>query len=249
MIPSMRQKLIIFDFDGTLADTFEIFVKSFDLLAKTHGFDSFDHANSAHLRTLHARAVLTYHHVPTWKLPVLAIEMRRLMARAIGRVSLFPGMNEVLKDLAQHGILLALLSSNSRDNVLRVLGHETSQLFLHIECGTSIFGKRSRLKKVLRTTGFRNADTILIGDEIRDGEAARQLEIPFGGVAWGYNDPCVLSQAGARWIFAEASDLVSEGKVFFEGAKRLIPQMKLLPASKAAKWTFNPFQPSFVLRS
>ncbi|ADV81564.1 HAD hydrolase-like protein [Terriglobus saanensis] len=212
---SIQQKLIIFDFDGTLADTFDLFAQTFDFLASSYRFKPFDRENGAHLRTLHARAILAYHQVPMWKLPAITLEMRKLMAQDIDKVRLFPGMEEVLKYLAQHGARLALLSSNSQDNVLRVLGHETAKLFLHIECGTSIFGKRSKLKKLLKTTGFQNVDTILIGDEIRDCEAAKQLEIPFGGVAWGYNDPDVLAQAGAQWIFAEASDLASRGKVFF----------------------------------
>ncbi len=63
-------------------------------------------------------------------------------------------------------------------------------------CGASLFGKAAKYKAVLKRTGTAARDAISIGDEVRDGEAARQAGIDFGAVSWGYASVEALRQAG-----------------------------------------------------
>ena len=62
----------------------------------------------------------------------------------------------------------------------------------HYGCGASLFGKAAKFKSVLRRSGYAAAETITIGDELRDLEAARSAGIAFGAVAWGYTRPEAL---------------------------------------------------------
>ena len=66
---SSQRKLVIFDFDGTLADTFDLFLRGFDEAADVYQFSRFDRANLTYVRGLDARGVMRHHHVPMWKLP------------------------------------------------------------------------------------------------------------------------------------------------------------------------------------
>ena len=102
---------------------------------------------------------------------------------------------------------MALLSSNSRSNAIRVLGHEMASHFDYLECGVSIFGKRAKLRNLLARSGFAAADTILIGDEIRDAQAANRVGVTFGAVSWGYTAIETLLKTGAREYFSSPGEL------------------------------------------
>ena len=85
--------------------------------------------------------------IALWKLPFIARHARALMARDIHRIPLFTGVSAALAQLATDGATLAIVTSNSRDNVLRVLGEATASLIRELECGVSIFGKASKLRR------------------------------------------------------------------------------------------------------
>jgi phosphoglycolate phosphatase len=59
---------------------------------------------------------------------------------------------------------------------------------------------------VLKRTGITAADAICIGDEVRDGEAARQAGIDFGAVRWGSAKPEALQQASPVLVFESVAD-------------------------------------------
>src|ERR1700750_3135334 len=84
----MQRKLVIFDFDGTLADTFELFLRGFDEAADLFQFRRFDRENMNYLRSLDAGGILRHHHVPMWKLPLVMQKLRRIAAQHIETVEL-----------------------------------------------------------------------------------------------------------------------------------------------------------------
>ncbi len=88
--------------------------------------------------------------------------------------------------LANKGVTLAIVSSNSYDNVSQILGPANTRLISQFECGVSIFGKSARIRKVLKKTGIPSREAIYIGDQVTDLEAARKAKVAFGAVSWGY---------------------------------------------------------------
>lgn len=205
----MSYKLVVFDFDGTLADTFPWFLRNFDRAAERFGFDRLDRANAAALRGLDARAILRHHRVPLWKVPAIARFMRARMAEDIAEIALFAGMDETLESLAERGCQLAVVSSNTIANVRAVLGPANAQRIRHYECGASLFGKARRLRRVLAASGVAPANAILVGDELRDGDAAREAGIAFAAVAWGYTRADALAAHGADLTFASVAELAA----------------------------------------
>jgi phosphoglycolate phosphatase len=205
----LKFKLVIFDFDGTLADSLGWFIGISDRLADEFGFDRVDKAQFATLRRLDAATLLRLHHVPLWKVPFIAARFRRLMGRQIHMIAPFPGVADLLGQLAQAGSALAVVTSNSCANVRRVLGKKSMGLLAACEGGVSIFGKRMKLRKVLRASGIHPAEAIFIGDEIRDIEAARHAGIASGAVAWGFTDLDALKAHSPDFLFGSVDEMRS----------------------------------------
>jgi phosphoglycolate phosphatase len=204
----MRYRLAIFDFDGTLADSFPWFLGVVNRLAEEHRFRRIEDHEVEALRGHSARQLVDRLGVPAWKMARIARGMRKHMAREIGQIGLFPGVDTLLQGLAARGVHLAIVTSNSIENVMQVLGPRNAELIQDYECGASIFGKRPKLRAVLRATRIPAAEAICIGDEIRDLEAAHAEKIAFGGVSWGYTNPEALCAAGPEEMFESLEEIL-----------------------------------------
>lgn len=187
-----RYRLAIFDFDGTLADSVDWFVGAFNQAAHTFGLRAMGEAELETLRGYDTRALIRHFEVPMWKLPLLARHMRLRQAEIIDSIRPFPGIRETLIALAQGGVTLAVVSSNARANVIRVLGPNVAERIAHFGCGASLLGKAAKFRAVVKASGVLSQQVIAIGDEIRDIEAAQQVGIAAGAVAWGYAHFAVL---------------------------------------------------------
>lgn len=205
-MPSYR--LAIFDFDGTLADSFPWFLSVVNRLAEDHGFQRIEEHEIERLRSHSARQLVTQLGVPLWKMPRIARQFHQMMAADIARISLFPGVDRLLRGLAERGIDLAVVTSNSFENVRQVLGPHNTALLRHCSCGAALFGKRSKLRDVLRDSGTPAPEAICIGDEIRDLEAARAEGIAFGAVSWGYTDPASLRAHAPEEMFTSPEEIL-----------------------------------------
>lgn len=204
---SDRPRLVIFDFDGTLADSFPFFIRSFDILAGRHGFRRIAGDDLEALRAFDARQIMRHVGIPAWKVPRVASDFRAMMADEISDIPLFDGAGAMLRALARENIRLAVLSSNSEANVRAVLGPEHAGLIESYACGASLFGKRSKLRRMLAALGVDRRHALCIGDEVRDAQAARGEGLRFGAVAWGYTRADVLASARPDYLFRRVGDI------------------------------------------
>jgi phosphoglycolate phosphatase len=200
--------LAIFDFDGTLADSFAFFLSVFNELAARHGFRAVDAAEVPALRRLGARELMQRVGMPARKLPAVTRDFIGLMRQDRASVRLFEGVEDVLLELHAKGIALGVVSSNSRDNVLHVLG-QAARAVRYLECGVSIFGKRARLRRVVRKSQVKTESALYIGDQPTDLEAARAEGVAFGAVAWGYGDIEALRELRPEREFLRVADLLT----------------------------------------
>ena len=203
----MAYRLAAFDFDGTLADSFHYFIANVNSLARKHGFREMDPARVEHYRGIEPRELMRQHDVPMWKLPFVARDFMALMARDVSQVRPFDGIVAALVALASRGVTLAVVTSNSADNVRRVMGEDLMRHVRLMECGASMFGKRRRLERLLREAGVGKADCIYVGDQSNDAEAARDAGIAFGAVHWGYASADSLERFGPALRFRGVADL------------------------------------------
>ena len=202
----MSYSLVIFDLDGTLADSFPWFLRNVNDVADRFGFRRVADADVEPLRHAGSREILARLEVPLWKVPMIARYMRRLKTQHMADIPLFPGAEAMLRRLADAGLRLALVSSDHEANARQQLG-EAAALFSDFDCGASLFGKTAKFRRVIKRAGVSPAQTIAIGDEVRDIEAARAAGIPCGAVSWGFAAPGALRALGPDLIFERIDDI------------------------------------------
>ena len=203
----MKYKLIIFDFDGTLADSFEWFINVMDKVADKYHFKKIDKNNIDTLRNSDATKMLKHHGISWLKVPFIGKHLRKLMAEEIHKVSLFRGIGNLLQFLSNSGIVIGVVTSNSYENVSKVLSDSNLAFIKYYECGVSIYGKPSKIKKILRQSKIKIDEAIFVGDEIRDIEAARKAKINFGAVSWGYTNLEALKAHSPDVVFEKVEDI------------------------------------------
>ncbi len=191
----MPYKLALFDFDGTLADSFPWFAGVINDTADKFRFRRVAAHEVDGLRGKSSREMMQILGVSAWKLPFIGNYIRKRKAQDLAAIPLFAQTHDALRRLNGAGVTLAIISSNSEANIRTMFGPETAALISHYECGSSLHGKAKRFRKLLRKSGVAAPDTIAIGDELRDIDAAREAGIAFGAVTWGYTHGAAMKAA------------------------------------------------------
>ena len=123
-----NRNLAIFDFDGTIADSAAWFGNALNELARHNGFREVSAEQREMLRGRSTREIFAYLGIPSWKLPLVVRQLREIAARDVEQISIFPWVPDVLAALRSRGISIAIVSSNTRANIRRVLGTEVASM-------------------------------------------------------------------------------------------------------------------------
>ncbi|MES2030164.1 MAG: HAD-IA family hydrolase [Pseudomonadota bacterium] len=204
----MPYKLAIFDFDGTLSDSFAWFLSVINSVADKHKFQRVERDRIDELRSVGAGELIRLLGVAKWRIPLIARDMRKRKAQQIDRINLFPGVDRMFCELKARGMTIAIVSSDSEDNVRHVLG-DLEQHVAYFACGAGLFGKTAKFQRILDLTGISVDDTISIGDEIRDIDAAREAGIDFGAVTWGYTSGAALEARAPNYLFSRIDEVIA----------------------------------------
>ena len=201
-----RYRFAIFDFDGTLADSLDWFRASFQETIARFDLAPVSPEELEGMRGLSAREIMARLKVSMWQLPVIFSDMRKRKLAAASETSLFAGIPAMLADLQRLGVKTAIVSSDSEASVRQVLG-PTASLITRFDCGAAVFGKHWKFRRVARKLGAKPTETICIGDEIRDIEAADAASMDSGAVAWGYALPAALQATGPTHLFNSIEEI------------------------------------------
>ena len=186
----MKKGTIIFDFDGTIADSFEVVL---DIFYELTGKDHYSAEQIDEFRKLTLKKVGKEIGISLSQVPILVVKGRAMMLHRMHEVKLIPGMREALGELHAAGWQLMVISSNSRQNVEDYLKqHEMDQYFDRVYGGVGLFGKTLALRKVIKQNKLDRRMCFYVGDEARDMQAARRTRIGSVAVSWGYNDVSLL---------------------------------------------------------
>jgi phosphoglycolate phosphatase len=201
-------KLVVFDFDGTLSNSFPLVISLVEELTNKFKVKRLDHVSLETMRGLPAKKILKMHRVPFWKLPAMVRFTRKKMNANRHAISLFEGVDTMLVALNERKIQLAMITTNNQENVRHVLGEKLWNLFSYMEDRVSMFGKPASLKRVIRKSGVKEDEVLSIGDEIRDLDAAHKVMVPFGAVTWGYSTRVALEERRPKFIFTSMDQIV-----------------------------------------
>jgi HAD superfamily hydrolase (TIGR01509 family) len=180
-------KAVIFDFDGTIADTFALVVNIALKLNDTLKLFKKEEINIEDLRNISSTDFIKRLDTPKYKLLYYFWKGKKMFGEKIDGVKIFPGIPAVLEKLKSMGIKLAVVSSNSKSNVHKFLVARNLNYFDVIESPLFIFDKTRVIKKVIDQLNVRPEETLYVGDETRDIESAESAGIKSVAVTWGYH--------------------------------------------------------------
>lgn len=204
------QKTFIFDFDGTIADSFELVV---DIAYELLDIDPLSTQEIAHLRRLPLLKVARELHIPFTRIPRLIFKGRSLMTQRMGEVQPCAGMPQAIRALAELDCRLLLISSNGAHNVRTFLrAHGLEQYFESVHGGVGLFDKSGAVRKVLKRQHIDKNDCYYVGDEVRDAQAAKKAGVHAVSVTWGYQDAQALEDCKPFAVIHKPSQLVTIAK-------------------------------------
>lgn len=200
---------VVFDFDGTIADTLSVVIKIANKFADHYGYKKIPLSDLPKLREKKPSAVLKHLGISIFKLPIVVRKIRFEMNKEIVHLKTAVDLRDTLVDLREKGCVLGILTTNSRENVTEFLKNNDLQLFDFVYSGRAVFGKSRLLKKLMKDKTIPHADPIYIGDEIRDVEAAKKAGIKVIGVTWGYNTKTALLTSHPDHVVDKPEELKS----------------------------------------
>ena len=209
MSAAPRYRLVILDFDGTLADSGPWFARELNGVARRFRFREVTRAELERLRGESPAAMLRALGIARWKLPFIARHIRGLMARDADAIALFPGIDGLLRTLAEAGIATAVVSSNAEGTIRRVLGPELAGMVAHYRCGSSLFGKAVKMRRLVDELGLAPDAVLAVGDEVRDVDAAKEAGVAAAAVPWGYAGAAALRAREPAFVVDTVDELAA----------------------------------------
>jgi phosphoglycolate phosphatase-like HAD superfamily hydrolase len=196
----------IFDFDGTIADSRDFII---DFIAKEAGRYPLDTVKKHELYGLSVIAVARHLGFKWYQLPKLMLKGRNNMSKIIHHLKPFPGVIEVINKINHEGHQVFIVSSNSVKNIRSFLKHnKIDEEILAVYGGIEVFGKAPIFRNVIKEFNLDINETVCIGDELRDIEAAQSVGLRQVGVTWGFASIEQIRETSPTWIAQMPSELL-----------------------------------------
>ncbi len=206
----MTYKTLVFDFDGTIADTLGETRLIFNRIAPDYGIRQVAEHELDQLRHLSLKDLLDHLKIPKRRVPALITRGTTMMRGNITQLQLIDGMPEVLVELRRHVRSFGILTSNATANVdLFLRTHGLREQFDFISSTSKLTGKAKHLRAIRKTFSLENEELLYIGDELRDVKASQKAGIPIAAVSWGFNSRQSLAAAKPDYLFDRPSDFLT----------------------------------------
>ncbi|MGE7673680.1 HAD hydrolase-like protein [Lysinibacillus sp. NPDC094403] len=202
-------KYIIFDFDGTLADSTAVFASAWNTIAQKYKFKGIELKEIESLKKLSIAERSKLFDFPMYKLPMILPQFYRLYRQSLNDVHLYDGIKEVLMEIDKRGYKILIISSNSQENILEFLKMNGIHCVSNVLCSNRIFGKDKVIKKFLKDSSITPSDVLYIGDEQRDIVACKKAGVPIVWVSWGYDAIEVVQQEEPEYKVATPQEILN----------------------------------------
>jgi phosphoglycolate phosphatase len=205
----MTIKVIIFDFDGTIADTHDALVRITNRLSTEFGFKPLEPEELTFLKNLSSREIIKKSQISPLKIFFLLRRVRTELGKEIRTLQPVTGIENSLKELKKQGYQLGIVTSNCKENVIAFLeNNNLDSIFSFIYTDISLFGKHKVLNQIIRQYNFRSDEIAYVGDETRDIHCARKSGTVAIAVGWGFNSPLVLAAHQPDYLIEHPQKLV-----------------------------------------
>lgn len=205
----MTAKVILFDFDGTIADTYQAIADITNQLSTEFGYKALNQEELLLIKNLSSREIVKLSEISVFKLPFLVRRIRTELSKEISELNPIEGIDLVLRELKRQGYILGIVTSNNQENVdIFLRKNRLNRLFSYIYSSTAIFGKHRVIDRVIKEKRLHRSDVIYVGDETRDIRSARKSNIPSIAVSWGFNAGEILAKNQPDYLINEPSELL-----------------------------------------
>jgi len=198
---------IIFDFDGTVADSFGAMMEIFGEHKKEFGFEKFGKEELKIYREFGVANLIKERKISIWKVFKILRVGKKLMNQKIKSVKPFEGIREMLMELKKRGLILGIISTNSEENITNFLKKNKIEMFDYVVGKGSLFGKKRVIKNILKKRKLKKNQVLYVGDEVRDIEACKKLGIKVAAVTWGFSDEKLLAKNRPNYLVKKTKEL------------------------------------------
>ena len=204
----MDNKVIIFDFDGTIVDSRKTLIDIVNNLADEFGYDKVTEEEAVRLSNLSSRDIILQSTIPFYKIPFLFRRVQKEFHNHIVKLQPFVGIKEMVKNLQAEDYYLGIVTSNMQSNVVDFLQqNKLNSYFDFIYSANNLFGKDKIIKKLIKQYELPLEQTFYVGDETRDIKAAKESNIQIVAVTWGFNSAEVLAQHNPDFLIDKPAQL------------------------------------------
>jgi phosphoglycolate phosphatase len=203
------KRVVVFDFDGTLADTVSIFKVIYTGMAEKHNWKQPTDEDFKNLRKGTIRDARKWAGIPLWRLPFVIRNVKKAMRRDVDQVVLFPDVVELIHDLHKQGLEIYILSRNLPETIQGALErYELADKTQILRRKKRYLGSKTiALVALLRNRHYNRKQTWMIGDEIRDILAAKRAGINSVAVIWGLQDVSILKRYNPDYLVKDVAEL------------------------------------------
>ncbi|MCK5581013.1 MAG: HAD-IA family hydrolase [Candidatus Omnitrophica bacterium] len=202
-----KPHILIFDFDGTIADTHHYIINIANRLCEEFHYKPIHPDEIEALKDKTSQEIIRLLKVPLLKIPAILARAKKEFHKGISNIQPIDGLTEILSQLNEQNFSMGILSSNSCENITKFLAENDLDFFNFIHTTSNVWGKNKSLKKLIKELEFTADDIIYIGDETRDITAAKKLGVKVAAVTWGYNSSKVLEKHHPHFIVHSPEEL------------------------------------------
>lgn len=203
-------KALIFDFDGTIADTLTMSVAAFNNAATQFNLPLITEDKLPILRDSGAKELFLKHFaLSPIKLAKLIKKIQTTVKNQINEVKAIEGIPDLIHQLKKRDFKLGIVTSNSTENVELFLKNQNITAIDFIYSGKNLFNKNTIIDRAIKENDLDRQSTLYVGDEARDIEAAHQAGLKIIAVTWGFNSEKKLKEMKPEYLISKTSDLIN----------------------------------------
>jgi phosphoglycolate phosphatase len=212
-VVSQPLKSVVFDFDGTIADSLAASLAIGNRLALEYGMEPVTQEKFERWQHLSAKEILRELNISMFRLPGMLKRFKAEVRGEVDRFPMVPGMREAIFALWDKDYVLGVVTSNSAENVRKFLVQQgIEHLFEFVESCPRLMGKERVLKRLSREYGLDLGKMLYVGDETRDIDAAQKIQVKAVAVSWGFNSVQALASHHPDYLIDRPQELIEIAK-------------------------------------
>lgn len=202
-------KTLIFDFDGTLVDSMQLYVRGFNEVGADFGLPKIDRHNLQEMKQSSVQDLMKKYGIGPLKLAKLIFTVNKNIRQEIAAVNFFPKIKPLLVKLSKK-YQLGILTSNHIENVEDFLKKQDFEgIFDFVYASKNLFGKDKVLSSLLKKYRLNKEEVLYFGDEVRDIEACQKMQVKIVAVTWGFNEKSLLVSKKPDYLFSSPDEIAA----------------------------------------